>query len=613
MAQPVAPAPIQDGAPAMPAVSPQDTAAPAAGPADGFDPAQVREIMRGIGEVVYEWLPGEDRLTWGENVLDVLAFGDRDAIATGRKYARFLDPENVTSRYDAVMSSGQADQGNGVPFQVTYRLLTQGRDSDVGCWVEDTGRWYAGGDGKPARVQGVVRVVDDRHRRERELQKLSFYDPLTGDYNRARLTAMIEESIANIEQHQISCGFLLAAIDNLAMINDAYGFDVADQVIAAISTRIKSRLRTGDTIGRYAGNKFGLVLLDCSEQDLVITANRLLDVVRQSVIDTAAGPVAATISIGGVALPKQARSVGECLARAEEALEQAKHRRLESFVAYAHSERRESIRKRNVEFADEMVSALNDRRFKIAYQPIVDAKTGEPAFYECLLRLAKPDGSIVSAGHFLPVAEQIGLIRLLDHRVFELVFKSLQDHPELSLTFNVSGVTANDSEWLSNFTACVRSQPDIASRLTVEITETAAIQVEEETVSFVNTVRDLGCKVAIDDFGAGYTSFRNLQLLDIDLVKIDGKFVEKLHQNTDNHFFVRTLVELAKNFNIKTVAEWVCDERDVVLLNELGVDYMQGFLFGAADLAVPGRDDAGASQAEPATVKPGADLDEQSA
>jgi len=549
---------------------------------------RMRDVLFSVGDVVYEWTIESDELVWGENVAQALSISDRDVLSTGRKFASLLDSENMVSRYDAIMNTTQVDEGEGVAFQVSYRILTNGRDSEEGCWVEDTGRWYAGNDGRPTKAVGIVRKVDERHEREQQLAYLSYYDPLTGDLNRTRLSEALGHAINNIEETQQPGAFLLAAIDNLAMINDAFGFDVADQVIAAVSKRLKSRMRTGDTIGRYAGNKFGLVLLDCDEEHMEIAANRILDVVRQSVIDTAVGPVAATVSIGGVSLPKHSRNVPECLTRAEEVLEQAKNRHLEGFVAYQHSERRESIRKRNIMLADEIVTALNDRRLNIAYQPIVDANTSEPVLYECLLRMTNADGDAVSAGHFIPVAEQIGLVRMIDHRVFELVLNTLTQNPHLHLTFNVSGFTANDSEWLANFKACMRAHMDVAERLTVEITETAAIQEVEETVSFVNSVRDLGCKVAIDDFGAGYTSFRNLKTLDIDMVKIDGAFVEKLHESPDNQFFVKTLIDLARNFNIKTVAEWVCDERDVALLRDMGVDYMQGFLYGAASLEVPG-------------------------
>jgi EAL domain-containing protein (putative c-di-GMP-specific phosphodiesterase class I) len=145
---------------------------------------------------------------------------------------------------------------------------------------------------------------------------------------------------------------------------------------------------------------------------------------------------------------------------------------------------------------------------------------------------------------------------------------------------NVSGTTAGDPSWLQSFINYVRENRAVAERMTVELTETAALQAFEENARFVSRLRDMGCRVAIDDFGAGYTSFRNLQMLRVDTVKIDGSYVKGLESSPDNQIFVRTLVELARNFKLKTVAEWVSSDGEAALLESFGIDYFQGFHFG---------------------------------
>jgi len=540
-----------------------------------------------VGHVVYEWRVEEDRLTWSQNASEILGVADMSDIASGRDFANLLDPDNLSNRYEAVMNSPQVDEGEGVPFQIEYRIMPRGREGGVGFWVEDSGRWYAGANGRPARVVGIVRNVEDRHERDEHLSYLSCFDQLTGLMNRSRLAEALTEAIGNAERYRMPCAFLLCAVDNLAMVNDAYGFDVADQVIAVVGQRLKSTMRTGDAIGRYAGNKFGLILANCSDADMQVAAQRLLKVVRDSVIETDAGPVSATVSIGGLSLPHHARTSDEAMVRSEEALDLAKAKHRDSFVIYKHSQKRESIRKRNIMFADEIISALNGRRLVIAYQPIVNVDSESPALYECLLRLVKPDNEIVSAGHFIPVAEQLGLVRLIDHRVLELTIETLEESKDAHLSLNISGMTATDPRWLANLTAYISAHRDAAERLTVEITETAALQDLEESCKFISNLRDLGCKVAIDDFGAGYTSFRNLKTLDVDMVKLDGSFCDQLADNEDNQFFVRTLIDLAQNFNIKTVAERVEEQRDGALLKTMGVDYMQGYLYGRAEIQKP--------------------------
>lgn len=238
-------------------------------------------------------------------------------------------------------------------------------------------------------------------------------------------------------------------------------------------------------------------------------------------------------------------------------------------------------------FADEIVSALNSRRFALAYQPIVRASDGEPVLYECLLRMIKPDNEVIAASHFIPVAEQLGLVRLVDHRVLELAVAVLQEVPWLRLSLNVSAVTATDPDWFSKLAAFMKLHREAAGRLTVEITETAALLDLEESCRFIGRLRELGCRIAIDDFGAGYTSFRNLKSLGVDMVKLDGTFCEQLAQNPDNQVFVRAMLDLARAFGVETVAEWVQDEEDARLLRQWGIDYLQGYLFGTASLDKP--------------------------
>ena len=148
--------------------------------------------------------------------------------------------------------------------------------SDKALWVEDTGRWFAGRDGKPARAHGVVRVINERYESERRLNYLARHDSLTGELNRPHLTEVLEKTLDEAMRFRSSCGFLLVAIDNLARINESYGFDTADQVIGAVAKRIRKLMRGKDTLGRFSGNKFGIVLRDCTPDDMAIAAERML-------------------------------------------------------------------------------------------------------------------------------------------------------------------------------------------------------------------------------------------------------------------------------------------------------------------------------------------------
>jgi EAL domain-containing protein (putative c-di-GMP-specific phosphodiesterase class I) len=323
--------------------------------------------------------------------------------------------------------------------------------------------------------------------------------------------------------------------------------------------------------------------------------------VREATIRTAACQLSATISVGGVLLPDQATTVHQALSHALQALDKAKSRRQENFMAFEPSAARESTRQRNITIADEVISALDENRMLIALQPIVTTGSREPAIYECLLRMERPDGLLVSAGEFIAVAEQLGLSRLIDRRTLELSIEILKKHPTIRLSVNVSSLTASDHEWLVTLHRLTGGRRHLTERLTIEITETAAIHDLDLSINFVDTLKELGCRVAIDDFGAGYTSFKNLKILNVDMVKIDGSFVRNLIEEPTNRVFIKTLVEIAETFKLETVAEWVADEATAQVIEACGITYMQGFHFGrpimARDLPANGQSPATAAAA----------------
>jgi len=442
------------------------------------------------------------------------------------------------------------------------------------------GTRIAGEGGATVRLIGMLRETTERVHEVRRLTYLATRDELTGHLNRNALREELAQAIESAKDEGRNCAFLVASIDRLAMINDGFGFDAGEEVIMGVGERLARTLRGSDIIGRIAGNKFGVILKNCREREIAIVAARLRGGVRANGIETRSGLVAATCSVGAVWLPEAASTSQEAMLRAEQALDRARANGRDGFAAYQPSPSRETARLRMMQICDEVMLALKENRLRLAYQPIIHARTRKVSHHECLLRMVKPDGSILTAGHFVPAAEQMGIVHLVDRFALEATVSTLKAHPAVTLAVNVSGTAASDPVWLQSFVDYVRAEPDAAPRLIVELTETAALHHFEENAHFVSQLRDLGVRVAIDDFGAGYTSFRNLQMLHVDTVKIDGSYVRDLSQSPENQLFVRTLVGLARSFDIKTVAEWVGSDDDAALLQNFGVDYFQGFHFG---------------------------------
>ena len=548
-------------------------------------PLELEDILTTILETAYRWDFASDRMDWAANAQTVLGVGDPEMIGKGRAFALLVDPAHAGPRYDGITGGPHLPPGTELRYCLRYRFLPEGRRGRAAVWVEDTGVCAIDAESRPRLAQGTLRLIDNRRRGEEErMLYLGNHDELTGQLNRTRLTEELTRFLGTAGGKPVKGAFLLAGVNDLTLINETYGYDVGDQVITIAGRRIGRALRGKDCIGRFSSNKFGIVLEDCDTEGVDVIAQRIMAAVRDSVIDPSVGAVATTLSVGAVLLPQHAGNAQTAIARALQALDLARHSHSDRLAVYQHCERRDSERRSAVAIADEVVRALNDRRMILALQPIVTSRSHEPELYECLLRMKRLDGTIASASEFIPVAEQFGLAKLVDHRALELAIELLHSAPDIKLALNVSAATATDPQWLQGLEAYFGKGTGLTERLTIEITETAAISDLQETAKFVAALKALGCRVALDDFGAGYTSFRNLRLLGVDMVKIDGSVIQNLGAQAEDELFVRTLIDLAKSFGVTTVGEWVGDEKTAKILEKAGVSYMQGYFFGAPEL-----------------------------
>jgi EAL domain-containing protein (putative c-di-GMP-specific phosphodiesterase class I) len=225
-------------------------------------------------------------------------------------------------------------------------------------------------------------------------------------------------------------------------------------------------------------------------------------------------------------------------------------------------------------------AALRQDRLLFAFQPIVCAATGEVDYFECLLRMRDATGGIIAGSEFITPIEQLGQIGFIDDFVLEHTVQELACHPGIRLGLNVSGLTACDGWWLQSLIELVRYRSDLARRLVVEITETAALSDIDESARFVETLRNAGCRVALDDFGAGHTSLRHLQILAVDTVKIDRSFVRNLADSPEKRTLLHDLLGLVKGLGFTTVAEGIENAADEAAVRAEGFGYLQGYHLG---------------------------------
>ncbi len=549
---------------------------------------QASSAAAGLGEdapvlATYFWNLATDTLTWGPTLPEVIAFADAEAFATGLGYAGFLAPESPSSRYEAIVASGGCDTGGGVAFQVIYGLTADARGSDPTTWIEDTGRWFADANGRPGLVQGTIRSVTERHEAERRESVAAQRDPVTGAHNQDYFLDHLERQLAVTSQKRTTFAILLAEVRVAVGGRRVDQGPVQDAAVTAVVTRIRQEMRTSEIMGRQDRTRFAMLLENCNGEQMAAAAARLTAAVG-AVIDTAAGPVAIVIHVGGVIAPIDGRDAGGLLERAREALDVAAREATTGFCAYEADLVRREAQKAQSRIADEILAALIEDRVVLGLQPVVHAQTRRTVFYEALVRIRRHDGTLLMPDVLVPAAEAADLVALLDRRVVDLAFAALAADPRLSLSVNASVISLHDPDWQNHCRAACFIDPDAARRLTVEVTETCAVVDLEETRRVLLALREAGVKIAIDDFGSGHSSFRTLRGLPIDYLKIDGAFARDLAHSPDDQFFVRTLIELARNLQIPTVAEWIEDEATAQMLTDWGVGLLQGHLFGRTEI-----------------------------
>jgi len=406
-------------------------------------------------------------------------------------------------------------------------------------------------------------------------QNLSVQDFIEHDYPAVFLNRL-KSAIAFCRTQDKTGALIVVNINNLAMIINAYGHAASEAVMHQLADSIRHVVGQEDTVERVHRDQFGVIVM-CEKQNIGVVAASIQTVIQNYGATSSVGSLHVTCTVGSVDFPASADNATDAIDKAYIALNST------SSIAYrAFEDTKEDgmVNRQQMGLANYLRKAIQENRLRLAYQPIVESATGHIGHYEALLRLIGDDGKISSAGALIPVAERMGLIDMIDHIVLEMVVKELEASPNISIAFNVSNLTTDNQEWLAHITQYLRGNPEIASRMIVEITETAAQRDLRRTAYFVASLQALGCQVALDDFGSGYTSFRQLKALSVDMVKIDGAFIKDLVDNADNRFFVKTLLDFTKGFGLASVAEFVEKGETAKMLMELGVDMMQGYYFG---------------------------------
>lgn len=480
-----------------------------------------------------------------------------------------LDQVAPVDRSTVARSFALAD-AQGDSFDLEY-ALAGGAGAEIR--LRDRGRVDGGGD-RRCRV-GVLSLIAGGHDRP----SIAGIDDLTGFSNRGSFLARLGRYLDG-EPAGAVAGLLTIAVGGLGVVNETYGVLAGDRMVAAVAARIHGVVDGRVEIGRLAGNRFAALVPGGDSDTLAQLAERIIKTVHGTVMAEVGIAMIASVSIGGTVLACGCASLEDALAHGKEALRRARRRGQEGYAEFHPSPAHLARVRRQAETAVTVMEALRDDRIELAFQPVVHVADGRVAFYEALVRLRQRNGAVIPACDFVPFAERSGLVHMIDRRTLELAAETLRARPDIELSINVSARSLEDEGWSTILERFGRESPQAAQRMGIELTESAAIEEMEEASRILGVARSLGCRILLDDFGGGYLTPRHLRQLSVDLVKIDGSYIRNLAADPSNSISVASMVALAAAYSIPTVAEQVETETDAETCRDLGVKYLQGYLFG---------------------------------
>jgi diguanylate cyclase (GGDEF)-like protein/PAS domain S-box-containing protein len=440
----------------------------------------------------------------------------------------------------------------------------------------------------------VAHDIGDRKREETRLRRMASRDALTGLVNRPNFERTLSQHVDYADRYGNGGAVIALGVDTFQYVNEVLGVAGGDEILVGLAELVNGRLRKTDVLARVDGDVFGILAPGTDRQKALSLAEQLLDLVRRHAFVVDGEGIRVTVSAGVSSLDQRAVTGADFLAEAEAAMHTAKESGRDRAVAYDPEGHTEVDERRA--WTERVRQATERGLFVLVSQPIVNLKTDQATQHEILLRMRDDDGGLVEPATFLATAERFGLIGGIDRWVTQQAVRLIASHNQegrdLTLEVNLSGMTMGDSRFLDEVRRELTSSEIDPASLVFEVTETAAVADIEQARKFALSLARLGCRFALDDFGAGYASFYYLKHMPISYLKIDGEFVRELPASHADQLIVRALVEVCGGLGIKTIAEFVTDQRTMDMVRDLGVDFAQGYHLGkpapVSQLTAPG-------------------------
>lgn len=429
--------------------------------------------------------------------------------------------------------------------------------------------------------------------RDQTLRRLADHDQLTGLVNRYRFTELLEREATDRAWNGGSSALLFVDLDQFKLVNDTLGHAAGDRLLALVAQRIQSSVRDEDIVCRFGGDEFTLLARGVGAEGAADIARSLIKMLQELHFVEGGQVFSICCCIGITIVDSDRLTPDELLAQADTACYGAKSRGRNCFSIYRDEDSTIDKTMPYIGWSQKIRHAIEHDDFVLHYQPIIDMASGRPDLFEVLLRL--PDGKNIRSPHtFLPVAERFGLMLEVDRWVIRNAMKALAKFrggdADIVFCINLSGYAFEDPQLVHYVKEGLERNALAPSTVVFEITEQVAIRYLDSANRRMRELTDLGCRFALDDFGAGFSSLTYIKRLPVEYIKIEGSFIENLSTDSIDQAMVRSIVQIARTTGKRTIAEYVQDAKSLRMLKRLGADYAQGFYVGkpAPTLVLPG-------------------------
>jgi diguanylate cyclase (GGDEF)-like protein/PAS domain S-box-containing protein len=543
--------------------------------------ARLRRLMENVPAVVYIAGPGEDG-RWhyvSTQIEKVLGFTPAEWMEDSGLWYGQLHPDDrervmldEETEWAEVPSNSQA---------IEYRMLT--KDGRV-VWVSDESFLIMGEDDRPLYWSGFLLDITERKALEEQLAHQAFHDPLTGLANRALFTDRVEHAASRINRSSETIAIVFLDLDVFKTINDSLGHDAGDQLLKDVAACLQECLRAGDTVSRFGGDEFAVLLEDASDFDDAVALVRRIAAKLELPFFVAGKGVRVHASFG-VALSESTNQDADDLIRnADAAMYVAKRKGKNRFELFEPGMHAAALWR--LEVKGDLQRALEDRQFVVHYQPIVDLQARTLVGLESLVRWEHPHKGLVPPADFIPLAEESGLIVPIGTWVLEEACRGavmwqqeLHFEPPLSISVNVSAKQLQHPDAVSTIQAVLTQTGLAPERMVLEVTESVLVGDADAVISRLRALKEIGLRVAVDDFGTGYSSLAYLKRFPIDVLKIDRSFVSGVGDTHEDLAILSAIVKLAHSLGMDVVAEGVETKEQVAALRLLGCQPGQGYFF----------------------------------